>query len=107
MSQKTSSLVYHRILLKLSGEALCLNKGYGIDAETVRRIAGEVQKVHALGVEIAVVIGGGNIWRGCCRNRYRPRNCRLYGYACHGHEFACHARRHGKIGYCHTRADSN
>jgi uridylate kinase len=64
MSQKTSSLVYHRILLKLSGEALCLNKGYGIDAETVRRIAGEVQKVHALGVEIAVVIGGGNIWRG-------------------------------------------
>jgi uridylate kinase len=64
MSQETSSLVYHRILLKLSGEALCLNKGYGIDAETVRRIAGEVKKVHALGVEIAVVIGGGNIWRG-------------------------------------------
>ena len=64
MSQETSSLVYQRILLKLSGEALCLNKGYGIDAETVRRIAGEVQKVHALGVEIAVVIGGGNIWRG-------------------------------------------
>jgi uridylate kinase len=64
MSQETSSLVYHRILLKLSGEALCLNKGYGIDAETLRRIAGEVKKVHALGVEIAVVIGGGNIWRG-------------------------------------------
>ncbi|MGZ3618694.1 MAG: UMP kinase, partial [Ktedonobacteraceae bacterium] len=64
MSQETSSLVYQRILLKLSGEALCLSKGYGIDAETVRRIAGEVQKVHALGVEIAVVIGGGNIWRG-------------------------------------------
>src|SRR5437667_7727836 len=64
MSQKTSSLAYQRILLKLSGEALCLKKGYGIDAGTVRRIAGEIQKVHALGVEIAVVIGGGNIWRG-------------------------------------------
>ena len=64
MSQETPSLVYQRILLKLSGEALCLQTGYGIDAETVRRIAGEVQKVHALGVEIAVVIGGGNIWRG-------------------------------------------
>src|SRR5256886_7922811 len=64
MSHETSSLAYQRILLKLSGEALCLNKGYGIDAKTVRRIAGEVQKVHALGVEIAVVIGGGNIWRG-------------------------------------------
>src|SRR5437764_14405091 len=64
MSQKTSSLTYQRILLKLSGEALCLNKGYGVDTETVRCIAGEVQKVHALGVEVAVVIGGGNIWRG-------------------------------------------
>jgi uridylate kinase len=64
MSQKNPSLAYQRILLKLSGEALCLHRGYGIDAETVRRIAGEVQKVHALGVEIAVVIGGGNIWRG-------------------------------------------
>jgi len=64
MSQATSSLAYQRILLKLSGEALCLNKGYGIDAETVRRIAGEIQRVHALGVQIAVVIGGGNIWRG-------------------------------------------
>ena len=64
MSQEISSLAFQRILLKLSGEALCLNQGYGIDAETVRRIAGEVQKVHALGVEIAVVIGGGNIWRG-------------------------------------------
>src|SRR3989441_6335711 len=64
MSQETSSLAFQRILLKLSGEALCLKKGYGIDAGTVRRIAGEIQKVHALGVEIAVVIGGGNIWRG-------------------------------------------
>src|SRR2546428_9515730 len=64
MSLVTSSLAYQRILLKLSGEALCPSKGYGIDAETVQRIAGEVQRVHALGVQIAMVIGGGNIWRG-------------------------------------------
>ena len=67
MSQETSStsnLVYQRILLKLSGEALCSRKGFGIDAETVRRIAGEIKRVHDLGVQIAIVVGGGNIWRG-------------------------------------------
>ena len=67
MSQETSStsnLVYQRVLLKLSGEALCTRKGFGIDAETVRGIAGEIKRVHDLGVEIAIVIGGGNIWRG-------------------------------------------
>ncbi|HYU76640.1 MAG TPA: UMP kinase [Ktedonobacteraceae bacterium] len=64
MSQKTSSLTYQRILLKLSGEALCPRQGYGIDAETVRGIATEIKRVHDLGIEVAVVIGGGNIWRG-------------------------------------------
>ncbi len=64
MSQKALSLTYQRILLKLSGEALCTSQGYGIDAETVRRIANEIKRVHDLGVEVAVVIGGGNIWRG-------------------------------------------
>ncbi|HEY6540290.1 MAG TPA: hypothetical protein VIZ18_05100, partial [Ktedonobacteraceae bacterium] len=66
MSQKTSStsnVVYQRILLKLSGEALCTHKGFGIDAEMVRSIAREIKSVHDLGVEIAIVIGGGNIWR--------------------------------------------
>ncbi|GCE11711.1 UMP kinase [Tengunoibacter tsumagoiensis] len=56
-------LKYRRILLKLSGEALG-PQGYGIDAETVRRIAGEVRRIHELGVEVAMVIGGGNMWRG-------------------------------------------
>ncbi len=64
MSQEVSSLMFQRILLKLSGEALCSRQGYGIDAETVRRIATEVKRVHDLGVEVAMVIGGGNIWRG-------------------------------------------
>ena len=62
--QKGSPLKYHRILLKLGGEALCSSRGYGIDAEMVRRIAAEVKRVHDLGVEVAVVIGGGNMWRG-------------------------------------------
>jgi uridylate kinase len=58
-----AELKYQRILLKLSGEALG-PQGFGIDAETVRHIAEEIKRVHALGVEIAVVIGGGNMWRG-------------------------------------------
>jgi len=64
MSETTSSLRYQRILLKLSGEALGSRQGYGIDAETVRRIAAEVKRVHDLGVQVAMVVGGGNIWRG-------------------------------------------
>src|SRR5258708_277572 len=64
MSQESSSLAYQRILLKLSGEALCSRRGYGIDAEKVRGIASEIQRVHVLGGQVGVVIGGGNIWRG-------------------------------------------
>ncbi|MHB8599685.1 MAG: UMP kinase [Ktedonobacteraceae bacterium] len=64
MSEEASSLTYQRILLKLSGEALSGPQSYGIDATTVRRIAGEIQRVQALGVEVAVVVGGGNMWRG-------------------------------------------
>ena len=64
MSQETSSLKYQRILLKLSGEALCPRKGSGIDADTVRRISGEIKRVYDLGIEVAIVVGGGNIWRG-------------------------------------------
>ena len=55
---------FRRILLKLSGEALQGEFGYGIDPATCRRIAGHVAEVHTLGVEIAVVVGGGNIFRG-------------------------------------------
>jgi len=55
---------YHRVLLKLSGEALMGERDYGLDPGTVERIAGEVSAVAALGVEICLVIGGGNIFRG-------------------------------------------
>jgi uridylate kinase len=55
---------YRRILLKLSGEALMGEGNYGLDTGTLARIAEEVKEVHALGVDIAMVIGGGNIFRG-------------------------------------------
>lgn len=55
---------YRRILLKLSGEALMGDKGFGIDQAVLGQIADEVIDVHSLGVEIALVIGGGNIFRG-------------------------------------------
>jgi uridylate kinase len=55
---------YRRILLKVSGEALAGTRGYGIDPETQARIAEEIREVVDLGVQIAVVIGGGNIFRG-------------------------------------------
>src|SRR2546422_11730754 len=59
-----ADLKYKRVLLKLSGEALMGDKGFGIDPDVVRRMATEIKDVHELGVEMAVVIGGGNIFRG-------------------------------------------
>ncbi len=55
---------YRRIVLKLSGEALAGSQGYGIDPQVVERIAAEVGDVTTLGVQVAIVIGGGNIFRG-------------------------------------------
>lgn len=58
------SLKYHRILLKLSGEALSGMHGSGIDPERARDIASRVKEVRELGVDVAIVIGAGNLWRG-------------------------------------------
>ena len=55
---------YKRILLKLSGEAMMGASGFGIDTQVIRRLAAEIKDVHSLGIEIAIVIGGGNIFRG-------------------------------------------
>ena len=57
-------LLYPRVLLKLSGEALMGDQGYGLHPPTLQRLAAEVKAVHDLGVEICLVIGGGNIFRG-------------------------------------------
>ena len=55
---------YKRILLKLSGEALAGANGFGIDAETIGKVCDNVKKVVDMGVEVAIVVGGGNFWRG-------------------------------------------
>jgi uridylate kinase len=60
----TPALSYQRVLLKLSGEALMGEQGYGIDTAVLQYIAGELVPVHDLGAEVAIVIGGGNILRG-------------------------------------------
>ncbi|MDA8431846.1 MAG: UMP kinase [Nitrospiraceae bacterium] len=57
-------LKYKRILLKLSGEALMGDKGYGIDAGTVDYMAREIKDIASMGIQISIVIGGGNIFRG-------------------------------------------
>src|SRR6266481_4054719 len=57
-------LLYRRVLLKISGEALMGSREFGLDPGTVHRIAGEIQTAMALGVELCLVIGGGNIFRG-------------------------------------------
>jgi uridylate kinase len=56
--------LFHRVLLKLSGEALMGGRGFGIDPGTVSRIAGEIAELHNLGVEVAATVGGGNFIRG-------------------------------------------
>ena len=58
------AIKYKRILLKLSGEALSGDKGFGLDVETVTEICKGIKQAHDLGAEIAIVVGGGNFWRG-------------------------------------------
>src|SRR6476659_5948172 len=64
MTTDTSNLAYRRVLLKISGEALMGEQNYGIDVNVARSVAEQLKAVHELGVEIAVVVGGGNIFRG-------------------------------------------
>lgn len=59
-----ADLKYKRILLKLSGEALSGKSGFGIDVDEAESVASRIKEVREMGVEVAVVIGGGNIWRG-------------------------------------------
>jgi uridylate kinase len=56
--------VFKRVILKLSGEALAGEKGFGIDPDVLRSIAVQVEEVQLLNVQVAIVVGGGNIWRG-------------------------------------------
>jgi len=56
--------IYKRVVLKISGESLAGDKGFGIDQDVLNSIADQINEVHSLGVQIAIVVGGGNIWRG-------------------------------------------
>jgi uridylate kinase len=64
MDAMSQQIRYRRVLLKISGEALMGDRRFGLDTKTVDRIAGDVKDVHDLGVQISLVIGGGNIFRG-------------------------------------------
>ena len=55
---------YKRVVLKVSGEALAGSKGMGLDEEMLNKVATEVKRIHDMGVQVAVVVGGGNFWRG-------------------------------------------
>lgn len=63
-NEPAQPLKYRRVLLKLSGEILAGNKGFGIDAEVIGKLVDQLFEVHELGVELGIVIGGGNIFRG-------------------------------------------
>ena len=68
MITDTSNLAYRRVLLKISGEALMGEQNYGIDVNVARSVAEELKAVHQLGVQVAVVVGGGNIFRGVSKS---------------------------------------
>jgi uridylate kinase len=63
-----AGLVYRRVLLKISGEALMGEQNYGIDVNVARSVAEELKAVYKMGVQVAVVVGGGNIFRGVSKS---------------------------------------
>lgn len=67
-TQADNSPAFRRVLLKISGEALVGEQSFGIDVNVARSVAEEIKQVHALGVEVAVVVGGGNIFRGLSKS---------------------------------------
>ena len=73
-----SDVKYKRVILKISGEALAGDKTFGLNHETLMSIAEKIKELRELQVEVAIVVGGGNFWRG----RYGQDNCRSYGNAC-------------------------
>jgi uridylate kinase len=68
MTTENSNVAYRRVLLKISGEALMGEQNYGIDVNVARSVAEELKAVHQVGVQVAVVVGGGNIFRGVSKS---------------------------------------
>jgi uridylate kinase len=82
MTGSDSSLRWRRVLIKLSGEAFAGEQGVGLNPDAIDYLAREVIAVHQLGVQTAVVVGGGNIVRGGVHrpDRHRTRHRRLHGH---------------------------
>ena len=98
-----AELKYKRVLLKLSGEALAGEKQIGIDPHTVSKICAEIADVVDMGLEVALVIGGGNIFRGLSASA-EGMDRSSADYARHSAERACRAGRAGKDRPSHPRA---
>ena len=98
---------YQRILLKLSGESLMGDKSFGLDPAMISQYAKEIRTITELGVEVAIVIGGGNIYRGMNEAETGKGAWRLYGYACYCYQWngaAGRVRKGGgiyKVTKCH------
>jgi len=87
------SRMHKRVLLKLSGEALMGDDAFGINRATIMRMTEEVAEVVSMGVQLAIVIGGGNIFRGVAPGAQgMDRNSRLHGNDGDGHELPGPAR---------------
>ena len=87
-----SEIKYKRVLLKLSGEALAGDDVKGVNAEVLGKICDQVKNIVDLGVQVAIVVGGGNFWRGRYRTSNGKNNFRLYGNACNSNEWTCTSR---------------
>ena len=85
--------VYKRILLKLSGEVLAGEKGSGIDFDKVLEVCASVKECVEMGIEVAIVVGGGKLLARPLKRQNGPYESRPYGYACHHHKFSGAGRR--------------
>lgn len=90
--------LYKRILLKLSGEGLMGDKAFGMDDGVIRSLAAQIREVRGLGVEVCLVVGGGNIFRGAkeASKGLGPFGCRPGRHAGYRHERSLFAKRFGK-----------
>ncbi len=97
---------YRRVLLKLSGEGLMGNREYGLDPDMVSMVAQEIKTVHEMGVQVCLVIGGGNIFRGvsAAASGMDRASGDYMGDAGDRHQFAGHAKCPGAAGRADARA---
>ena len=88
---------YKRVLIKISGEALAGEKHFGLDFDIIKSVCSVIKKCVNAGVEIGLVVGGGNFWRGLQRRQREDgtHKGRLHGHDGHGYELPGCGRRNG------------